>query len=499
MRRNEVVIIGAGLGGLQCAYILAKKGMKVTVLEKSHNIGGCLQTFQRNGVAFDTGFHYVGSLGEGESLNALFRYFGLMDLPWKSLDRECFDEIIIGNESFPLANGHKEFAECLIDRFPKSRKRLETYTGMLKSVGDGIFDVIDPHSQSSSSYALFGKPAYSYLRETLVNPLLIKVVSGGSLKMELQKGTLPLYTFAQINDSFIRSAWRLKGSGNLIAESLAESIVSMGGSIYTGSKVIGLKEDVNGISEVITDDGTRYQADIVISSLHPKVTVSLCNENGKMRKSYRSRIAALENTTGVFTANIRLKKDVLLYLNRNIFIHNLKGGPWKTHNPLEPDIMMHYYVPESGEYADRIDILTPMTWDEVAEWNNTPVGRRGNGYSTLKKKKYWQCMRLVERRLPQLWEAIDRTYTSSPLTWADYTGTPQGSAFGIRKDCGNPLMTVISPRTPVPNLFMTGQSLNLHGLLGVSMTSLLTCSEILGKECVWNEIEPFIKDFNDNK
>ena len=39
-----------------------------------------------------------------------------------------------------------------------------------------------------------------------------------------------------------------------------------------------------------------------------------------------------------------------------------------------------------------------------------------------------------------------------------------------------------------PNLLMTGQSLNLHGMLGVSMTSVLTCAEIIGMSALASEI-----------
>ena len=53
---------------------------------------------------------------------------------------------------------------------------------------------------------------------------------------------------------------------------------------------------------------------------------------------------------------------------------------------------------------------------------------------------------------------------------------------GIRKDYNNPMFTVLTPRTPIPNLLQTGQNLNLHGILGVSMTSFFTCAEILGMD-----------------
>ena len=47
------------------------------------------------------------------------------------------------------------------------------------------------------------------------------------------------------------------------------------------------------------------------------------------------------------------------------------------------------------------------------------------------------------------------------------------------------MMTLLSAKTPIPNLFLTGQSLTLHGLLGVTMTSLFTVSELIGKQAAW--------------
>lgn len=74
---------------------------------------------------------------------------------------------------------------------------------------------------------------------------------------------------------------------------------------------------------------------------------------------------------------------------------------------------------------------------------------------------------------------------STPLTYRDYTLTPNGSAYGVRKDYNNPMMTLLSAKTPIPNLLLTGQSLTLHGLLGVTMSSLFTVAEVLGREEAW--------------
>ena len=75
-------------------------------------------------------------------------------------------------------------------------------------MGEHVFDPLQPDYQGNP---LFGESAYDWLCRTISDPLLRQVLSGTSLKMELRKETLPLYTFAQVNDSFIQSAWRLSG------------------------------------------------------------------------------------------------------------------------------------------------------------------------------------------------------------------------------------------------------------------------------------------------
>ncbi len=51
------------------------------------------------------------------------------------------------------------------------------------------------------------------------------------------------------------------------------------------------------------------------------------------------------------------------------------------------------------------------------------------------------------------------------------------------------MITLLSPRTPISNLLLTGQNLMLHGLHGVTMTALFTCAEVLGKEPIWNIVK----------
>jgi all-trans-retinol 13,14-reductase len=77
---------------------------------------------------------------------------------------------------------------------------------------------------------------------------------------------------------------------------------------------------------------------------------------------------------------------------------------------------------------------------------------------------------------------IHQYYTSTPLSYRDYIGTDYGSLYGIAKDYKDPFKTLIPPRTKVPNLYLTGQNLNLHGILGSAISGLVTSAAFLDSD-----------------
>ncbi|MEO8583984.1 MAG: NAD(P)-binding protein, partial [Flavitalea sp.] len=76
MEDFDVIIIGSGMGGLVCGSLLSREGYKVCILEKNKQIGGCLQTYVRDKVIFDSGVHYLGGLSKGQNLYQIFKYLG---------------------------------------------------------------------------------------------------------------------------------------------------------------------------------------------------------------------------------------------------------------------------------------------------------------------------------------------------------------------------------------------------------------------------------------
>jgi all-trans-retinol 13,14-reductase len=476
--RYDVVIIGSGFGGLVCAHLLAKAGKRVLVLERQLQAGGCIQSYQRRGQAFDTGLHYVGGLGEGQKLNRIFSHLGLMRLPWHRLDPEGFDRITIGGETFAFAEGYDQFVDQLAARFPKEREALRQYIQTLQRAEAVAFG-------SNDAYQLFGTSAYDYLTRTFSDPLLINVLSGSALKMELRQASLPLFTFAHGNSSFIQSSWRLQGDGNLIVKSLTDDIRSFGGEVVCQAEVDELIEKDGRIVAAHSTNGETYEGDVFISDIYPSLTFAMVKESAVLRNLFRRRMSNMENTFGMFTASLMLKPGTLPYFNHNKFVYR-QSNVWTFYE--KPGsvggVMISCRVPEEGMYATQIDLLTPMPWHVCEPWADTQVGRRGADYLALKARYADECISLAETVIPGLREMVSQTFTSTPLTYRDYTLTPNGSAYGVRRDCRNLVITMLSPRTPIPNLMLTGQNLMLHGLEGVSMTALLTCQEILGTEYI---------------
>lgn len=476
--QNDVIIIGSGLGGLECANLLAARGLRVLVLECERQPGGCMQSFVRHGFHFDTGLHYIGGLGLGEPLQMPFHVLGLDTLPWHRLDIDGFDIITLGDRTFRLAQGFDNFIDTLAADFPQERAGLEQYVKALQQSDREQWDSLDPDSDNNPLFSpSFTTGAWEYLNTIIHDPHLVDVLSGNAIRMELSRDTLPLFVFAHTNSSFIQSSWRLRGDGNVLVRALVDKLRQQGGNVICRAQVDELVIRDGKVVAAHCTDGTEYKASTFISDVHPAQTFAWVKAPHVLRPVVRHRVNAMKNTRGMLTVQLLLKADTLPYFNHNHFVYSKGVSPWDL--PLADGsvggVMVSCRVPEDGSsYTRQVDLLTPMSIDACKPWLDTTVGQRGDDYKRFKDAKANECIALAERVVPGLRDAIEAQYVSTPLTWRDYTLTPDGSAFGTRKDYRSPLLTTFSPRTAIPNLFLTGQSVMLQGVQGVTMTAMQT-------------------------
>lgn len=499
MAKYDVVIVGSGLGGLACGVILAKEGYKVCVIEKNKQIGGNLQTFVRDGVVFDSGVHYVGGLDKGQNLYSLFRYLGIMDkLKLQKLDEEVFDAILFEDDpvQYNYGQGYDNFIRGLAKHFPEEEQALRNYC-------NGIMEVCAKfplYNLQQGDYldklSALEIDTHAFISGVTSNKKLQSILAGTTLLYAGEPDKTPLYVHALVLNSYIESSWRFIDGGSQIARLLTRQIVRAGGKIVNFTKITRLVEEEGKIGYAESDTGERFYGDLFISNVHPVKTLEM-TASDRIKRAYRSRLKGLENSVSVFYVNVVMKARSWKYVNHNYYYFSVEDS-WSVLNYTAENWPLGYALyctasSQSPEYAEGVTLMTYMRYSEVEKWQHTfnTVGDespRGEDYKAFKEEKAERLFETVEKRFPGFRDAIHRYYCATPLSVRDYIGTDDGSLYGIVKDYREPLKTFISPRTKIENLFLTGQNLNLHGVLGVTVSAVLTCSEILGIDYLLNKI-----------
>lgn len=491
----DITILGTGLGGLVCGYILSKNGFKVLLLEKNAQIGGCLQTFKRFGVKFDTGMHYIGSMLEGQILHRLFNYLRLTkDVPLSRLDENGYDVFSIGGKHYRYASGYEQFIETLCQSFPNNKKDIELYVQQLKAIADAspLYNLrkVEDHVFIEADY--IKTSINDFIASVTTNRELQNVLAGNLPLYAGVKDKTPTYIHALINNFYIQSAWRIIGGSDAIATSLANSIRAYGGEIRTGCKVTEILCNDTNATAVKLSDGEIIESKAFISNIHPQATIAMIDSH-LIRKAYRARINDLDNTIANFTVYLKFKEKATPYLNYNYYFYE-NEDVWSANDrqpgdPLRHYLYMHQCAEPDQKFGQSAEIIGYMRYDEVKKWEDTVVGHRGDSYREFKQQTAEHYIDVLERSFPGIRSAIDSYETSTPLTYRDYTGTKDGSMYGIIRDKNFPTQTLVSQRTKIPNLFMTGQNINSHGILGVTIGAALTCAEFLGLNKIIDEIE----------
>ena len=135
--KYDCLIIGGGVSGMTSAIIMAKKGYHIAILEKSHSTGPTIKGFEREGLYFDSGFHYTGGLNEGEPLDIFFRYLGLSSKLEKfSFDENGFDSFRCLQPAFDLLfpYGYDRIRERFTQIFPEDSRAIDDYLSTVRRI-----------------------------------------------------------------------------------------------------------------------------------------------------------------------------------------------------------------------------------------------------------------------------------------------------------------------------------------------------------------------------
>lgn len=500
MSSYDVVVIGSGLGGLETACILAKNGFSVCVLEKNRQLGGTLQLFSKNKHVFDAGVHYIGGMGKGQVLHRIFSYLEIADkLRLQQMDLSGFDLIQFGNSglSYKIPQGKDRFLKIMTDYFPNEKKAIHTYWEDLQRLTEEtpFYNVFkDPKEfELLPHYTL---SIGDYLDQLTSNQTLKNVLAGNNLLYAGQVYKTPFYVHAMVSFAYLESAWKCLNGASQIGSLLYTKLKEWGGEARNYAEVKAILTENGRATGVQLENGEILSCSMVVANIHPIKLLELLDTR-LLRQAYVNRINSLENSTSAFTLNIALKPKSFPSINHNIY-HHRESEVWTTEYRPEdwPQTLAIFSSggDQANPFADTLSVMTYMDWKEVEPWAETeriiPQKRESRGieYEQWKDEMSRKVLQELEKAIPGITSRILAYSAQTPLTYRDYLGTPKGSIYGIAMNAKDAMKYIYSSKQRIENLYLTGQNLNLHGVVGVSISAIVTCSEILGQSNLLNQL-----------
>lgn len=476
--KYDIVIIGSGFSGLMCGAFLSKHGYSVCILEKQPLAGGNLQTFKRNGKVFNTGLHYLGALNKGQTLYKIFKYLGLFErITFDQLNPDCFDKVFIGDKEYCHASGFQNYENNLIEYFPTEADAIKKYIEKIQDVWNSNpflnFRSIDKDEKIVQAFENDG--LVDVMNSFFTNKELKALLLANNGLYAGDPARTPFYVHALINSLFIQSAFTIRGGSHLLAEALVKIIQEQNGVVLTKKEVVKIHTEELRAKYVVTEDGSKIYGDSFFSSIHPKVSISWF-EKGVFRKPFVNRINKLENTIGSFVLYVSLKEKSFLHLNANVYYSKSEDVWGAVYSPEEwPKSSILYTTRDekNPSFAESATIITFMDYSEVEQWEDPNLRKVDAGYREFKEAKAQKLLAKVASKFPDFVDNIESYFSSTPLTYVDYTGIPEGSMYGIAKDYKNKMGTYLPLSTRVSNFYLTGQSIGIHGVMGVSMNAIL--------------------------
>ncbi|MBU1669875.1 MAG: NAD(P)/FAD-dependent oxidoreductase [Actinobacteria bacterium] len=501
----DVVIIGSGVGGLTCASLLSKEGLRVLVLEQSHRIGGCCSNYDHEGFKPDVGAVFV--IGH-EMYYKLFELLGLRledYLEYRLID-PVYDTILDDGTRVLLPRDVDEMAEVVGSISPADVEGYYSYCADMQKIFDvyrAALDVPMPSLAEVSRPAYLGKvaarreqlpafPVNAWLATRTLDRVVNRYFSDDRIRLmfgwENLYAALPAHRCTGLlsNVTYMGRMGYYYPKGGMISipKALRRIMERFGGEIRFSTPVEKILVRNGRAEGVRLADGTEISAGAVISNAHSRTTyLDLVGEQHlpyAVRRAVKNQPCSIPAPT--FYMGLKQKMDsvrahfTVLLTERHKF-DNVLYEYYDKGLLYRPDDAAFLVSCASHDDPD----LAPAGKQVLSVIYIAPYRLKYHRWDDIADEWAWECISSLDRRaFPGLCENVDWMDSVTPVELERRLRLPEGAFFGLEMSGGN-----MGPFRPnyrsrcVKGLYLTGQCTNPGGGVPLVMLSGIAASSML--------------------